>query len=66
MDSKKWYESKAIWTGIVTFLIASYETFGQVVAPQFGFVVPSIPPYVFAILGAFGVYSRASATTKIG
>lgn len=65
MDSKKWYLSKGVWNGIVTFLIASYEVFGQTVAPQFGITIPAIPSLVFVILGALGIYSRVSAKTVI-
>jgi len=58
--TKKWWESKNVWTGIVTVLIAAYST----AAGQFG--LPVIPEYVFAILGAFGIYTRVTATAKIG
>jgi type IV secretory pathway VirB2 component (pilin) len=59
MDSKKWYLSKTIWTGIVAVILAAYST----AAGQFG--LPAIPEWVFGILGAFGVYTRATATTTL-
>lgn len=58
-QTKPWYKSKGIWTGIVTGLIAAYNA----ISPQFGLHV--IPDWIFALLGAAGVYSRATADTKI-
>lgn len=60
MDTKKWYQSKGIWTGIVTALMGLYLT----LSPQLGW--PSVPDWVFTILGAIGIYSRADASAKIG
>lgn len=61
MDStKKWYQSKNIWTSIVTALVGLYE----VLAPQLGW--PVIPGFVITILGALGVYTRTVATKTIG
>ena len=59
MDSKKWFLSKTIWTGIVAVVLAGYST----ASAQFG--LPAVPEWVFAILGAFGIYSRAAAKTVI-
>lgn len=59
MDSKKWYLSKAVWCGIVGVVIAAYNS----ASTSFG--LPSIPDYIFGILGALGVYTRVSATTVI-
>ena len=59
MDSKKWWQSKAVWTGVIAVLIASYNT----ASAQFG--LPAIPEVIFAILGALGIYSRVNATTVI-
>jgi hypothetical protein len=59
MDSKKWWLSKGIWTGVVAVVLAAYAT----AASQFG--LPAVPEWVFAILGAFGVYTRATATTVL-
>jgi hypothetical protein len=58
-DSKKWYQSKTIWTGIITGLLALYNS----IAP--GFHIPAVPEWVYAFLGALGVYTRATATTTI-
>lgn len=66
MDSKKWYQSKGVWTGIVTVIVGAYETTKVALAPQFGWTLPDIPPLAYTILGALGIYSRAVANTKIG
>lgn len=66
METKKWYVSKGVWTGILTVLIGGYETTRVAVAPQFGWNIPAIPPFVYTLLGAMGVYTRVTAETKIG
>jgi hypothetical protein len=57
--TKKWYQSRTIWTGIVAVVLAAYST----AATQFG--LPTVPEWVYAILGSFGVYTRVTATDKI-
>ena len=59
-DTKKWYQSKNIWTGVVTAIVGLYLS----LAPQFHW--PNIPDWIFTILGAIGVYTRVTASTKIG
>lgn len=56
---KTWYQSKTIWAAIITGLIGIYNG----VAPTQGW--PAIPDWVFALLAALGVYSRATATTTV-
>jgi fucose permease len=63
--SKVWWKSKTIWAAIVTALIAIYNVVGATLAPVFGFSLPIIPDWVFAFLGALGIYARVSATTTI-
>ena len=58
-ETKKWWLSKTIWAGVVAVILAAYST----AAIQFG--LPAMPEWVFAILGAFGVYGRATATTVL-
>jgi hypothetical protein len=65
-DGKKWYLSKGVWAGVVTFLLGAYEMVRMSLAPEFGWAMPEIPPAVFAFLGGLGLYARASANTKIG
>jgi hypothetical protein len=58
--TKKWYQSKNIWTSIVTGLVATYIG----LSGQVGW--PAIPEWVITILAAVGVYTRVNATDKIG
>jgi len=60
MGKKKWYRSKTVWTSVVTVVLATYNS----ASVQFG--LPAVPEFVYGILAAFGVYSRVTATTKIG
>ena len=60
MDTKKWYQSKTIWAATVTGLIGIYNGVASVKG------LPPVPEWVYAILGAVGVYTRVNATTKIG
>jgi uncharacterized sodium:solute symporter family permease YidK len=60
MDTKPWYQSKGVITGIVTGLMGIYLS----LAPQLHW--PAVPNWIFSILGAIGVYARVSADTKIG
>lgn len=57
--SKKWWQSKTIWAGVVAILIAGYNAG----AAQFGW--PEIPEFVYALLAALGVYGRAFATRMV-
>ena len=59
MESKKWYKSKAVWSGVVAILIAGYST------ATVSFGLPVIPDFVYGILGALGVYSRVTAVHTI-
>lgn len=59
METKKWYQSKTIWSGIVAVIIAAYNT----AATQFH--LPIIPEFVYGILGSFGIYSRVTSNTVI-
>lgn len=65
-ESKPWYRSKGVITGIITVLIGTYEAVKVSIAPQVGWTLPDIPPLVYTILGALGVYARVSATAKVG
>ena len=65
-DNKKWYKSKTILSGIVAVLVAVYNAVGANLPPELGWNLPAIPEWVFAFLGALGVYGRLKADTKIG
>jgi len=58
-NSKSWYRSKTIWSGIVAVVIAAYNE----AANQFG--LPVTPDFVYALLGALGVYGRATANATV-
>ena len=57
VETKKWYTSKTVWVGIVTGVLGIYMSIPG---------LPPIPEWVFAILGGMGIYTRVTATTKIG
>jgi len=58
--SKPWYLSKTVWAGVVAVAIAAYNA----ISANFG--TPPIPDWVFGVLGALGVYGRATASTRLG
>lgn len=68
-DKKKWWESKTVWQGVAMALINIYEAVSQV-GPSIGFSLPAIPGLAItilnAILGGGIVYTRTTATKKIG
>lgn len=72
MDSKKWYQSKTIWAGIIGVIIAVYNSAAPALAQGCAadpvglcVTIPAIPDWVFAVLGAFGIYGRNTASTAI-
>ena len=65
-DKKKWYQSKNVWTGVCVVLFGAYEAVEKNLAPQFGWTLPQVPPIVYTILGAMGIYTRVSADKNIG
>lgn len=60
MDAKPWYQSKGVLTAIVSAVIGVYQAV-SLIHP-----LPPIPPFVFTLLGAVGLYSLRTADTKIG
>jgi len=64
-DGKNWYQSKGVLSGITVVLVGSYEMLRLNLAPQLGWHVPEIPPIVFTLLGALGIYSRVTADKLI-
>ena len=63
MDNKKWYLSKGIWAGIITVVIGAATG----IATLFGVDLNgnAIFGLVISVLGALGLYSRATADSKI-
>ena len=64
-DKKPWYKSKGVINGIVIVLLGTYELVGQHLGPQMGFSLPSIPEFVYVVLGTLGIYTRATAKTAL-
>jgi len=61
MDEKKrWWKSRTIWTGVVAILLSAYASAAQ------SFGLPPVPEWIFGLLAGFGVYTRTTATAKIG
>jgi hypothetical protein len=60
VPAKPWYLSKIIWGAIVAILISAWNAG---VSSVFG--LPPIPEWVYALLGAFGVYARVTTNTAI-
>ena len=58
-DTKKWYLSKGVWTGVVTGLLGIYAALQPVTH------LPVVPEWLFALLGAMGIYTRVTATKTI-
>jgi hypothetical protein len=59
-DKKPWFKSKAVIAGVIAIFLAAYDTASM----QFG--LAPVPDFVYAVLGALGIYGRMSATTVIG
>lgn len=65
METKPWYKSKTIWSDVATIAVA---VVGFVDAHFTGGKIVTSPIYdaVLAVLGGLGIYTRSTATTKIG
>lgn len=59
MENKPWWKSKTIWAGVVAVLIAAYNS----ASDQFS--LPKIPDFIYGILGALGIYGRATASGPV-
>lgn len=60
VEAKPWYKSKTVLSGIVAVVLAAYTTAASI------FNLPPVPEWVFGILAGLGIYSRVTATSKIG
>ena len=69
MDKKRWYQSKTIWTSIVTGIVGVYEVVQPILAGH-GINLPATNGAamgtVLAILASLGVYFRKTTTSVIG
>ena len=63
-DIKSWFQSKTIWSDILTLIVAAYTAAVPLwnLPPVSGPIVSTI----LAVLAGFGIYGRTTATTKIG
>ena len=63
--TKKWWQSKTIWSGIITIVITVYNTVRPLLLENFGVNLPEIPSWIYTILGAIGIYGRVTANKGI-
>lgn len=59
-DTKPWYKSKTIISGIASGLMGIYLS---LIAG--GVHLPPVPPWIITLLSGIGIYGRFSADTKI-
>ena len=64
MDTKKWYLSKTILASIVTILISIVTLYGQITGNNL--MSTPMASSILAVLGAIGIYGRATADKTIG
>ncbi|MBA4406978.1 hypothetical protein C0389_06865 [bacterium] len=63
METKKWYQSREIWSNIVTIIVAltsALSVAGMVPAD----IAVKITAFVGSLAGAFGIYSRNTSDGK--
>lgn len=59
---KAWFKSKGVWAGVLTVVFGIYAVVqGQFNLPD----ITSFLPFIFTLLGAFGIYGRVKADGKI-
>lgn len=67
METKKWWESKAVWGGIVAVLAGGAGLFGvSLGAEDQAQVVDAVLAIASAVGGLLAVYGRVKADTKVG
>ena len=65
-EAKKWWQSKAVWGGLVAVLASIANAFGVAIAPEVqGQVADLILTLVGAGGGVLAIYGRVKADTKI-
>lgn len=60
METKKWWQSRTLWIAVVTTLLTGVETIG----PAVGHPI-KIPPVVYQVLTAMGLYTARTAEKPI-
>jgi hypothetical protein len=58
---KVFWKSKTFWATFLTVVITGYNTLG---VEYLG--APKLPDFVYAVLGAFGLWGRTQATEPLG
>lgn len=64
-ETKPWYQSKTIWSDVATIAVSIV---GFVDVHFTGGKIAGTPYYqgILALLGGMGIYTRSTATSKIG
>jgi hypothetical protein len=60
VKKKVWWQSKTILAGIATVALVAYSEASNI------FGLPPVPDYIYAVLGALGVYGRVTAKAEVG
>jgi hypothetical protein len=60
VDTKKWYQSKTIWTAVVTGIVGIVQAVGTATGHNI-----NIPTWVYDVLGAVGLYSLRTGDKPI-
>ncbi len=62
-ETKKWYQSKAVWAGIVAVVTVTLNAILQQFGPNP--IIQLILNIITGVAGAFGIYGRVVADKKI-
>lgn len=65
MEKKKWWQSKTIWSDVLTVVSGIYAVLTPVLAAH-GHTLPEVPGWLIALLGGVGIHGRVTADSKIG
>ena len=64
---KPWYKSKTVWACIITIAVSVWDNaIVPEVAASLEITLPTIPSWIFALLGTLGLYGRVKADSPIG
>jgi hypothetical protein len=59
-QKKPWWQSKTVLAGVATVALVAYSEASSI------FGLPPVPEYVYAVLGALGIYGRMTAKAELG
>ena len=60
IEGKKWWQSKTIWTAVVTALLGVAQAVGKATGHEI-----EIPSYVYEVLAGLGLYSLRTGDQPI-